>query len=199
MYDVYLVLIMGIEPLRSKILFILHLPPPVHGAAMVGKYIHDSRVVNEAFECRYVNLAMARNLEDIGKVGLLRGIKKEVESFRPDLVYITPNAKGGAFYKEFVIVQMLKRMGCRVVANYHNKGVRMRQGRWLDDKLYRAFFKDIKVILLAESLYSDICKYVDRENVFICPNGIPEMLSSEPLIGRHNDVPHILFLRNLIV
>ena len=36
-----------------RILFIMHMPPPVHGAAMVGKYIHDSRLVNEAFDCRY--------------------------------------------------------------------------------------------------------------------------------------------------
>ena len=31
----------------SKVLFILHMPPPVHGASMVGKYIHDSKIINE--------------------------------------------------------------------------------------------------------------------------------------------------------
>ena len=55
-----------------RILFIMHMPPPVHGAAMVGKYIHDSRLVNEAFDCRYINLATAANLEDIGKVRLAK-------------------------------------------------------------------------------------------------------------------------------
>ena len=52
---------------RSKILFILHLPPPVHGAAMVGKYIKDSKLINERFECRYINLTTANSLTDIGK------------------------------------------------------------------------------------------------------------------------------------
>lgn len=33
--------------MKSKVLFIMHMPPPVHGAAMVGKYIHDSRLINE--------------------------------------------------------------------------------------------------------------------------------------------------------
>lgn len=185
----------------------MHMPPPVHGAAMMGKYIHDSKIVNEAFECRYINPATAANLEDIGKVGLrklcdfyslLRKIRRTVKEFSPELVYFTANACGGAFYKDFVIVELLKRMGCRIVVHYHNKGVSTRQDRWLDDHLYRRFFKGIKVILLAEALYKDVQKYVKREDVEICPNGIPESLDYEPSAKRDNAVPHILFLSNLI-
>ena len=54
----------------SKVLFILHMPPPVHGASMVGKYIHDSKIINNAFECHYLNLALAKDLDDIGKGGI---------------------------------------------------------------------------------------------------------------------------------
>lgn len=131
-----------------RILFIMHMPPPVHGAAMVGKYIHDSRLVNEAFDCRYINLATAANLEDIGKVRLakfvdfsrlLRRIRKEYMTFRPDLVYVTPNAGGGAFLKDFVVVQMLKSMGARVVVHYHNKGVSNYQQKPLFDFCYKRF------------------------------------------------------------
>lgn len=35
--------------MKPSILFILHLPPPVHGAAMMGQHIHDSKVINEFF------------------------------------------------------------------------------------------------------------------------------------------------------
>lgn len=61
--------------MRPTILFILHMPPPVHGASMMGKYIHDSRVMNEAFDCHYINLTTAKNLADIGKVGLRKLIQ----------------------------------------------------------------------------------------------------------------------------
>ena len=196
-----------IKNMKPTILFILHLPPPVHGAAMVGKYIHDSRVINEAFDCHYINLTTARDLADIGRVGvrkirqfvtLLRQIRREVRRLRPQLVYVTPNACGGAFYKDFVVVQMLKRMGCRVVVHYHNKGVLTRQERWLDDKLYRRFFNGLKVILLAEALYADVKKYVKRDDVYICPNGIPETLQTEPVAERHNKIPNLLFLSILL-
>lgn len=193
---------------KPKILFILHLPPPVHGAAMMGKYIHDSKLVNEKFDCHYINLSTAKNLTDIGKVGvkkiiyfakLLKHIRKEVKQFRPQLVYVTPNACGGAFYKDFMVVEMLKRMGCKVVVHYHNKGVATRQNRMFDDILYRKFFNGIKVILLAENLYADIKKYVKRDDVVICNNGIPDIPSGHISETKNpSDRLRILYLSNMM-
>ena len=106
--------------MKPIILLILHLPPPIHGAAMMGKYIHDSQLINESFNCHYINLTTATNLTDIGKMSirkliqfiqLLHTICKEVKRLKPQLVYITPNAKGGAFYKDFIIVQNVKNNG----------------------------------------------------------------------------------------
>lgn len=198
--------------MKPKILFIMHMPPPVHGAAMVGQYIHDSELVNQEFECHYINLTTAKNLQDIGKVGmrklfdfykLLDKIWHTLKEVQPDLVYITPNACGGAFYKDFIVVQMIKAMGYKVVVHFHNKGVATHQARWIDDVLYKQFFKGIKVILLSECLYSDVKKYVDRKNVFICANGIPASSSldshSESSSVSKNEIPHILFLSNLLV
>ncbi len=54
-----------------------------------------------------------RKLLDFFK--LLKKIRHEVKVVKPQLVYVIPNACGGAFYKDFVVVQMLKRLGCQVV------------------------------------------------------------------------------------
>ncbi|WP_052414991.1 glycosyltransferase [Jejuia pallidilutea] len=40
--------------------------------------------------------------------------------------------------------------------------------------LYKYAFKNTKSILLAPSLYKDIEGFVSKENVYFCPNGIPE-------------------------
>lgn len=189
----------------NRIFFILHMPPPVHGAAMMGKYIHDSQVINEAFDCRYFNLTLAKNLQDIGKGGFrklwdfiqqLGKIRKEVRNFQPDLCYVTPNAKGGAFYKDFVVVIMLKVMGQNVVVHYHNKGVATRQNRILDNWLYQRFFRNLKVILLAKPLYQDICNYVKEKDVYFCPNGIP-VQQELPARINHGGF-NILFLSNMM-
>lgn len=197
--------------MKPNILFIMHMPPPVHGAAMVGQYIHDSEIIHHEFECHYINLTTAKNLQDIGKVGmrklfdffkLLRKIRHTLKEVQPNLVYITPNACGGAFYKDFVVVQMIKTMGYKVVAHYHNKGVATHQNRRLDDMLYRRFFKGIKVILLSDCLYTDVKKYVDRKNVFVCANGIPASIldvHSATSSVSTTKIPHILFLSNLLI
>ena len=53
-----------------RILFIMHMPPPVHGAAMVGKYIHDSKVINQSFDCHYLNLSASTNIAEVGVIGV---------------------------------------------------------------------------------------------------------------------------------
>ena len=193
---------------KPKILFVLHLPPPVHGASMMGKYIHNSKLVNEEFDCHFINLSTAKDLSDIGKVGikkllnfarLLKRIRKEVRRLRPRLVYVTPNACGGAFYKDFIVVQMLKRMGCRVVVHYHNKGVATRQNRTFDNLLYRKFFKGIKVIQLSDNLYPDVSKYIRREDVRVCNNGIPDVTVELHNTDAHRSGPlRMLYLSNMM-
>lgn len=191
---------------RPNVVFILHLPPPVHGAAMMGKYIHDSKLINECINGNYINLTLAKDMQDIGKGGLrklcdfikqLAHIRSEVKRLKPDLCYVTPNAKGGAFYKDFIVVMMLKGLGQKVVAHYHNKGVATKQDKALDNFLYRHFFKNLKVILLADELYPDVCKYVKKEDVYICPNGIP-MQEKRPAKMAHEGF-NILFLSNMMV
>lgn len=194
--------------MRPRILFILHLPPPVHGAAVVGKSIQDSECINSEFDCKYINLTVAKSLEDIGRFKpgkiikaflLKKEVSRALNSFKPDLVYITPNANGIAFFKEYLLVQSIKRKGFKVVAHYHNKGVSSKQDNFIYNFLYRRFFKNIKVILLSERLIKDVEKYVDRNNILICPNGIrePSIVNNDNTIK--SSIPQLLFLSNMLI
>lgn len=191
--------------MKPTILFILHLPPPVHGAAMMGKYIHDSKIINDNIDCHFVNLTLAKDMQDIGKgsfrklktfVMLLLQIYRNVKLLKPKLCYVTPNAKGGAFYKDFIIVMLLKLLNQKIVIHYHNKGVATRQNIFFDNFLYQLFFKKLKVILLAEQLYTDIQKYVQKKDVYFCPNGIPEQKNL--IVKKKHNTFNILFLSNMM-
>lgn len=193
--------------MKPAILFILHMPPPVHGAAMMGQYIHDSKVINEAFDCHYINLALAKDINDIGKGGvkkLLLLLKKQMQIIRtvrrikPQACYLTPNTKGGAFYKDFTTMMLLKCMGQNIVAHFHNKGVKERENRFPDKLMYRAYFKGIRIILLAPPLYEDIRTFATPNQVIYCPNGIP-VNASQCETPKRKDVFRLLFLSNMLV
>ena len=55
---------------KPRILFVLHLPPPVHGAAMMGQSIRESRMVADAFDARFVNLSASASLSEVGRVSM---------------------------------------------------------------------------------------------------------------------------------
>jgi glycosyltransferase involved in cell wall biosynthesis len=195
----------------NKILFILHLPPPVHGAAIVGKYIQQSEFINSSFECSFINLSTSKHLRDIGENGfkkmlyILKLYYKVLSALfkkRFDLCYLTINSKGTGFYKEMVIVFLLKIFRCNIVYHYHNKGVSQRQSNFFINYLYHFQFKNASVILLSKLLYPDIAKYLPPEKVYYCPNGIPDFEKINIDFLHYNRLicgtPKILFLSNMM-
>ena len=193
--------------MKSKILFILHLPPPVHGSSMVGQYIKDSEIINTSFETNYINLSTSKTVNEIGKkpfvkvsryVKILFQVIISLIKHNPKIVYLAITAKGVGFYKDFPIVLITKLFSKKLVLHYHNKGVCKNQHRPFDNLLYHILFKNTKIILLSERLYEDVSKYVKNEDVFFCPNGIQVINSEEKISPTNNSVPQILFLSNLI-
>ena len=189
-----------------KILFVLHLPPPVHGAATVGLQIKNSTIVNEAFSCEYINLGTSVTIEEIGKrrvVKLLRyfailwKVLKAVLLHRPDLCYFSMTSKCTPFYKDASLALLVKLLGGKIVYHFHNKGVSVNQDKFIDNLLYRLVFKGSEVVLLSSSLYPDIQKYVKTEHVYYCPNGIKEVekVSGSSVGGKSVE---LFFLSNLM-
>ena len=196
---------------KPRILFIIHLPPPVHGAGKIGQYIYESIPVNNSFECFFINLSTSDHLSEIGKQGIKKTmlilklylkVLKEIFIRRYDYCYMTINSKGAGFYKDMIIVLILKILKYKMIYHYHNKGIANVKKNWLNDKLYRIQFKNSRTILLSKLLYGDIEKYVPEEMVYYCSNGIPqgenvdiELLNS---LRSQKNVPELLFLSNMI-
>jgi glycosyltransferase involved in cell wall biosynthesis len=192
--------------MKSNVLFILHLAPPVHGASMVGSYIKGSTLMKETFVTGFINLSTANSLFDIGKtsfkkLGSIFKLYCQIISYlvknKVDLCYLTINASGAAWLKELVIVAILKSFQVPIVYHYHNKGVRKNANSFWKKQLYKFQFAKTKSILLSSLLENDISQFVDKSDIFTCPNGIP---NSSYLIHENKPVGicQILFLSNLI-
>lgn len=192
---------------KPKILFITPLPPPVHGSGMVSLYIKDCKELQDEYQCDFVNLSTSRSIDEIGKNSIkkyLRFIGAYILAFwklltnRYSLCYLAITCHGTGFIKDAPFVLLCKLFRRKIIIHQHNKGmskcVNKNPYSWLMPLVYR----NTKVILLSWHLYQDIADVVKKEQVVICPNGIPEIFDKVPSFERANELPELLFLSNLI-
>lgn len=194
---------------KHKIMMILHLPPPVHGASTVGKCIKESLSINNHFEIEYINLATSYTVADIGKRGIrklliflniLMQVLKSVWHGKFNHYYFTLNSSGSAFVKDLVVVTILKLFGKKIIYHFHNKGVSKASNKWFANLLYKYAFQRTKSILLSPSLYIDFEKYLKPGDVYYCPNGIPvvrNVLPTAEQTGKGSKCK-LLFLSNML-
>lgn len=192
---------------KPRILFITPLPPPVHGSAMVSQYIKECKELQKEFICDFVNLSTSRNIDEIGKKSIIKYLRFIGAYFitfwklltrRYSLCYLAITCHGIGFLKDAPFVLLCKLFGRKVVIHQHNKGMSLCVDKQPYKWLLPLVYKNTKVILLSWFLYKDIETVVKKEQIIICPNGIPELFDKEPLFERNNDVPQLLFLSNLI-
>lgn len=201
--------------MRKKIAIFCTLPPPVHGSAMVSQYIKDSEYIKSEFDMEFVNISTSRKMSEIGKnnpVLLLKKLLRFLGSYlqcigmliahKHNLCYLAITCHGIGFIKDMPFVLLCKMFGRKVVIHQHNKGMSADIDRAPYKWLIPFSYKNTKVILLSWRLYPDIEKVVKKENVMVCPNGIPpleEVSKGSEFMKVSNRVPRLLYLSNLIV
>ena len=193
------------QKLKKRILFIVPLPPPVHGSAMMCQYIKDSRLINDTFQCDFVNLSTSRRMDEIGKrsinkifrfIGSYFKVLRKLFTHHYDACYLAITCHGIGFLKDAPFVLLCKLFRCKVIIHQHNKGMAKDVNHFPYKWLLPIVYKHTKVILLSWKLYPDIKQIVQKEQIYICPNGIPN--SNFKPSSLTNTVPHLLFLSNLI-
>lgn len=190
---------------RRHILFIVPLPPPVHGSTVVSRQIRESERINALFDCDFINLSTSRSIQEIDKfrpqkilrfLGALCKTGWKLATRRYDLCYLAITCHGRGFLKDFPFVILCKLFGRKVVLHQHNKGM----ARDLDRRGYRKLlslaYNKSKVILLSKYLYPDIAGIVPESQVLICPNGIPDCTVAKRT--RDQGRVELLFISNLI-
>ena len=190
----------------KKILFLVQLPPPIHGGSMVNQQIYDSITLNNRFCIKYIDISPAKELSDVGKINLCKLIKTFAIFFnsiigflkvKPDLVYITLSPHGAAFYKDGIIALFLKFLGAKLVFHMHGKGVKLVVEKSKFKKIiYRTVFKNVDIIHLSNKLFFDLEIVRDlSKKIFAVPNGVKPLKHLNKI---NNEKLTFIYLSNLV-
>lgn len=94
--------------MKSRLLFLLHVPPPVHGSSIMGQYVKSSKLINELFETRFIDLLSSKSIEETGKFKIYKIVKhvrvifqvlKNLNLFKPKICYFALSSTKTAFLK----------------------------------------------------------------------------------------------------
>ncbi|MCW5517988.1 glycosyltransferase family 4 protein [Muriicola sp. Z0-33] len=191
----------------KRILCILQLPPPLHGASLMNSYVINSEVLRRNFTIDIVNLQFAKSIKELEKFSLLKIYKAILYGFMiakivitksPDLIYFTIAPKGFAFYRDACYVLLLKLLNSKIVFHLHGKGIKNNiKKSFLKKKIYAWVFKNSYVICLSERLSEDISEVYTLP--YIVPNGIKILPKRNGIQNRLNkSTVNVLFLSNYI-
>ena len=195
--------------MKPRVLFVLPLPPPVHGASMVSRQIKNSRLINDSFQCDFINSATSRSIDEVNHFNVSKPFRHMGIGFhllgrlltrRYDLCYMAITCHGRSFLKDVPFVLLCTLFRKKIVFHQHNKGMENDVNKWPYRWLLPLCYRNTKVILLSWYLYDDISRIVPKADVLVCPNGIPVPDTSGPAqipVGKHSE-PRLLFLSNLI-
>jgi glycosyltransferase involved in cell wall biosynthesis len=190
---------------RPRLLCLMQLPPPIHGQAVVNQTVAKSSVLASHFDLEVLRLAFARSYKDLDRpslrklarmLGITARLAYSLAARRPDAVYFTLTLTGSGFYRDCLLIALIKLAGVPRIFHLHGKGIRPRLSSAWQRLLCTWAFRDAWVIHLSERLAADTDGVVPRNRVVIVPNGIVERKA--PARTRRPGCPRLLFLSNLV-
>lgn len=204
------------EHSKRKILFILHLPPPIHGASKVGQLIHESSLIRDSFDVIFVKIKSSTKISDMGSHSfkkyfdfctLFLSVFYNLIFFRPEIIYFTASVRGIAFFRDLILCILWKIYAriysAEVYFHYHTRGVSEFVSKSFFHRLLTGFMlKNVNLILLDKALTSDFECLHTYKSIQYVPNGVPDPYKddnfSNYIYDKNLDHINVLFFSNMI-
>ncbi len=148
---------------------------------MVGKQIMASNQIKSHFKSKIINITASESITETGKFSLKKALQQfsllfhivfQLIFFRPIFCYLALTTSGFAFYRDFIIILFARISRVPLVYHLHHKGLSNKYNSLFKKLIYYIVFYETNVIIQSWYLFDDLIKFVDRENIYICPNGI---------------------------
>ena len=185
----------------TKILEIISTPPPVHGSNIMNSYVKNSKIINTEFDVSFINYNFTKSVSDIGQISIFKLIRFIKIIFklifvlivkRPNLVYFPIVPFGISFFRDFIIVFILKIFRIKILFHLHGKGISEHYKK--SKFLYDFVFNNSSVICLSSFLTYDVSFF--NSKIYILNNGIKDITIQSR--KKESKKIKLLFLSNFI-
>ena len=190
---------------KPRILYLVQLPPPIHGASEMNRMVVESEVVNAGFEKRVIPLDFSSKLSQLQRFSLAKVIKAVaiffrliscLIAFRPRIVYFSMVPFGPLLLRDGVYLLLIRIFGANPVIHLHRPGLDRVSPTKISLLIYKNLFRNCKVIHLSPLLVERelIPLGLDRVNLFSFPNWV-DFNPTQKAVNKNPKT--ILFFSNL--
>lgn len=159
------------------ILFLGQTPPPVHGASIMNAKAWET--LSEHFpHSILINITNASSLDDVGAASLNKVIRILFLYFkiiitllnkRPKICYFALCPNGAAFYRDTLIIAILKAFRVKRIIHLHGRGL-IGASNSIKSTIARYSMSGADVIHLSETFWQELNGLIPRKRFWIVPN-----------------------------
>lgn len=191
-----------------RILFLTHLPPPVHGVGLVNGAVLKIVNCQKNFSIRVIPIRPGNSLTTIGKLtlrkyvyslGLFLKLLYHLAVFRPHFLYFSLTPIPPALYRDVGLVALIKLFKTKRIFHLHRQGIsKIIQRSNFHRRLYKFLFSNATIVhltpLLAQRELLDTC-IIDSKRVRIIGNPLIAPVQKIETVKKEKQ---LLFFSNLI-
>lgn len=193
---------------ETDLLFLGHVPPPNHGAAMIGQSILDH--LSTSMNVRFIRISNSKTISDIGRINYLTGVVFLFKLYcvlfwvlvcaRPKKIYLTPSLNGFAFLRDLMILSICylyhKLTSAQIICHIHMRPLFLLKYKlfmWLWNLLSNSF----EIILLSNSLINDFNAGFTPKKLHIVPNSVKPINQKSKKENNIDERKIVLFLGHI--
>lgn len=161
--------------MKESLLALVQLPPPIHGAAIMNT--RAISVLNTKYIVTTINLSTATSLHDTGKFSikkfssiafLFKKIFLTLIKGKPKFAYYTLCPSGAAFYRDALIILLLKLFKISLIYHLHGQG--LITNSVFKNIISKYIFKNSQVIHLSDVFWHEVKLFIPKKNFHVIPN-----------------------------
>ena len=191
---------------KKKILFLIQLPPPIHGVSVINKLVYKIWP-DKKFDKHLLEIKFSNNIKELRAFHLRKIVKsfklfytliKNLKKIKPHYVYFSLIPVGYGFIRDFIISIIIKLYRVKIIYHIHNKGIKKNSNNFINRFLYKTVFKNSIIIHVSQNLLKEEFSKLKLKNSkkFYLYNTTEEFDLTK--IHKHdNKILSLLFLSNI--